>query len=200
LDLVNRSQISRNFGNKRDLGVKIANNAKYFDYYLGLFNGNGENATESNNKTMDCGGWFDVKPLANIDGYGDLKLGGGYYNGRTGTGVNHNNLGAFLDYGIGKYGFRAEWAGNDGYGSKGESARGWYVHNTYDLTDNFELVARYDQFDPNTDIKANKISEYTLGTNYYLTKNLKFQLNYTFVASQAGKDSNRFALLTQLAY
>ena len=44
----------------------------------------------------------------------------------------------------------------------GQKASGWYIHNSYNLTDKIQLVARFDQFDPDRTIGKLR-TEYTLG-------------------------------------
>ena len=45
-----------------------------------------------------------------------------------------------------------------------------------------EVAARFDRLDMNgTNIKGGQSNGYTLGVNYYASKNLKFQLNYSYV-------------------
>jgi len=45
-----------------------------------------------------------------------------------------------------------------------------------------EVAARFDRLDMNgTNVKGGQSNGYTLGVNYYASKNLKFQLNYSYV-------------------
>ena len=45
-----------------------------------------------------------------------------------------------------------------------------------------EVAARYDRLDMNgTNVKGGQSDAFTLGVNYYASKHLKFQLNYSYV-------------------
>ena len=67
------------------------------------------------------------------------------------------------------------------------------------LTKKLQILARYDEFDPNREIANNNKREYSVGLNYYVKgQGLKFILNYVFCQNDATKDSHRIMLGTQL--
>jgi hypothetical protein len=85
--------------------------------------------------------------------------------------------------------------------SSGQVANGWYINNSYFLTDKLQVVARYDIFDPNKSIPNNLLTEYTLGGNYFFSGiNLKLQLNYVYVDRKQAENSQRILFLTQYAF
>ncbi|MFH0702618.1 MAG: hypothetical protein V2B14_03655 [bacterium] len=200
LDTIKRAQIAANFSNNRDMGIKLAGNWKFVDYTLGAFNGNGQNTNDTTNSDLDIGSWLVFKPLYMCPQLGSLELGGGYYLGKNAT-YSNETAGFYSGYKYKKYAIRGEYAIKDGYTTANRRADGWYVHNSYLLTDKIQLVARFDQFDPNAKVGKDLSNEYTLGGNYFLSnQNLKLQFNLGYVDNQAGKDSERISVLTQYKF
>ena len=77
---------------------------------------------------------------------------------------------------------------------------GWYVTIGYHLTKKLELLARYDEFDPDKKIKGNNTREYTAGINYYIKgQALKLILNYIFCQNDAKPNSHRILAGFQIA-
>lgn len=99
---------------------------------------------------------------------------------------------------------RAEYANADGSnGSTGLTSKqrqGWYATAGYHLTKKLELIARYDEFDPDKNVAHNNRREYTAGANYYIKgQALKLVLNYVYCQNQGNSDTHRLLLGTQLA-
>ena len=199
LDTIERAQIARNFSDIRDLGVKAAGNWSFIDYSAGFYNGDGQNTNDGDNN-LSVATWAVVKPLYKLPQLGKLELGGGYNTGRKTT-YDFDVLSAYAGYKYKKYAIRGELASASGYNLASRKADGWYVHNTYDLTKKIQLVARLDQFDPNSKIAKDDIYEYTLGSNYYLSgQNLKMQLNLVHIDNKSGQDSQRIGVQTQYKF
>lgn len=199
MDTVVKSQASRNLSDYRDIGMKIHGSYKPLEYFVGVYNGSGENRGDVSNSDMDYGGWVNFKPLYKYPKLGTFDVGGGYYTGKKT--FDHNTYGFYSRYAYKKYAIQAEYLNKDGYLADGRRADGFYVHNTYFLTKKLQLVARYDVFDPNKRVSNNLNSEYTLGANYYMKNNaLKFQFDYVHVNNQAGKDSDRIYVNSQYLF
>ena len=211
LNTIDRSQISRNFSNRRDVGIRIAGNYPLIDYTIGAYNGAGENYKDYSNN-MGIGGWITAKPLYKLSQYGKLELGGGYYRNQNGNTTNtalsthyeSQTIGTAIGYKYKKFGIKSEWAFRHGYtatASNGDipDAKGMFAETTYDLTKKVQLVAKYDVFNPSTKQKCN--TEYILGTNYFLAgNNIKLQVNGVAVSNMIGKDSKRLMILTQYMF
>ena len=89
---------------------------------------------------------------------------------------------------------------NGGSGLTSKHRQGWYVTLGYHLTKKLELLARYDDFNPDKKIHNNNQREYTAGINYYLKgQSLKLILNYIYCQNQAKSNSHRILLGTQIA-
>ena len=204
----------------RDLGVMATGSLfpvkgeegyKYsiVDYAVGVFNGNGANNLDNNNR-KDIVGRLEVHP-----GMKDLTLSGSYYYGKyykdedfNGT---RNRWAAGLQYNDGKLVIRGEYLnGTTGYqGFEGEEApkqfnsKGYYAVAGY----NFQFgkegkeqklmpVLRYEHFEQQTGVLglhtadyviymlpnfSAPTSYYTVGINYWPLKSVNFKLDYSFI-------------------
>ena len=208
LNTIDRAQIARNFSDYRDVGVKVAGSYPLVDYYLGVYNGAGQNYKDSTNN-MGFGGWATFKPLYNHPEYGKFEIGGGAYrqqNASTTVATRYESqtYSTALAYKYKKFGIKNEWAYRHGYGAITANgtvpdAKGMFTETTYDLTPKLQLLAKYDVFNPSN--KQNCNTEYTLGTNYYFAgNNIKLQVDGVAVSNQAGKDSKRLMVLTQYVF
>ena len=204
----------------RDLGlmatgslfpVENANGYQYsiVDYAVGVFNGNGANQLDNNNR-KDVVGRLEVHP-----GLKALTLSGSYYYGKyykdedfNGT---RNRWAAGLQYNDGKLVIRGEYLnGTTGYqGFEGEEApkqfnsKGYYAVAGY----NFQFgkegkeqklmpVLRYEHFEQQTGVfgahtadhviymlpdASAPTSYYTVGINYWPIKSVNFKLDYSLI-------------------
>lgn len=194
-DAVVKSQIARNFSDKRDIGIKTAGNWKYLDYYVGAFNGTRYTSAD-NNSDMDIASWVNFKPLASHPEFGKFILGGGYTVGNGNW--SYNNFGGYAEYNLKKYTAKFEYGRQNGYLAHGRDSQGFYVTNLYNLTPKVQLVTKIDRFDPNVDTSRNMITELTGGANYFMSNNnIKLQLNYVYVVNRSANNSQRIVAQTQ---
>ena len=201
LPFIARSQISRNFGTVRKLGTRITGAYDYIDYDLGVYSS--DTYFQEFFPGTEFVGWVNFKPLSKFnEKYGKLKIGGGLQNG------NRNNsycvTGAYVGYEYKKWLLNFEWADADGYNgpvgySSQNHARGFYTTLAYKFTPKVQGLIRYDEFDPNRNIKNNRSKEYSVGLNYFIKgQGLKLMLNYIFCQNEMLKDSHRILLGTQI--
>ena len=204
----------------RDLGImatgslfpiETQNGEKFgiVDYSLGVFNGNGINVIDNNNR-KDIVGRLDFHPWVKA-----LTLSGSYYHGNYYKDEDFNGVrnrwAAGLQYNDGKFLVRAEYLeGTTGYhGFEGEDApnqfnsAGYYAVAGY----NFQFgkegkeqklmpVLRYEHFEQQVGVfqihTADHVvyflpnvsaptSYYTVGINYWPLKNLNFKVDYSFI-------------------
>ena len=81
----------------------------------------------------------------------------------------------------------------------GEQRDGAYILGTYDVTEKFQPVFKYEYFDPDINIKDNLgyTERMTVGFNYFVNKNVRFQVNYLAnIETVVNVDND--ALLTQV--
>lgn len=203
LPFVNRSQISRNFGNARKFGIRLKGNYSLIDYDLGGYSS--DTFFTEFFPGAEFNGWINFKPLGKTDGrYGKLITGGGIAGGQRNS-VDFFVAGAYLGYEYKKIWIRMECANADGSngasGLTSKKRQGWYTTIGYHITKKLEAVARYDEFDPDKTISNNNQREYSCGFNYYIKgQALKLILNYVFCQNENKPDSHRIIVGTQIAF
>lgn len=199
LPFVTRSQIARNFGSTRALGVRLIGNYSLLDYNLAL------NSSDRFFRDWFPGteftGWVDFKPLGKTDGkYGRLIIGGGLNAGKNVTNYTVGSL--YVAYKYKKLWTNFEYGIADGYNGSAVStnkAMGFNGTIGYKIIPQLQIIARYDFFDPNRDADHNNRQEYTAGINYFIKgQALRLILNYVFCQNQATQDSHRIIFATQL--
>ena len=202
----------------RDLGimatgslfpVETQNGEKFgiVDYSIGVFNGNGANQLDNNNR-KDVVGRLEVHP-----GLKNLTLSGSYYYGkytkddnvnctrdRWAAGVQYNdgNLVIRGEYIGGTTGFMADIVGEDGQVTDiielPTKSKGYYAVAGY----NFRLgkegkqtlmpVLRYEHFDKNG---LSGTEWYTVGINYWPLKSVNFKFDYSLIMTGSDIDGHR---------
>ncbi len=199
LPFINRSQIARNFGSTRALGVKLIGDYSLVDYSVAF------NSSDRFFHTPFAGpeftGWVDFKPLGKTDGrYGKLILGAGINAGHNKTTYTVGNF--YVGYKYKKLWTNFEYGIADGYNGTRVStnkAEGFNYTFGYKVHPKLQLIARYDQFDPNRDVSHDLSREYTAGVNWFIKgQALKVILNYIFCDNQNREDSHRLMVGTQL--
>lgn len=199
LPFVTRSQIARNFGSTRALGVRLIGNYSLLDYNFAL------NSSDRFFRDWFPGteftGWVDFKPLGKTDGkYGRLIIGGGLNAGKNVTNYTVGSL--YVAYKYKKLWTNFEYGIADGYNGSAVStnkAMGFNGTIGYKIIPQLQVIARYDFFDPNRDTDHNNRQEYTAGINYFIKgQALRLILNYVFCQNQATQDSHRIIFATQL--
>lgn len=196
-----RSQISRNFGTVRKIGARVIGDYSLIDYDIGGYSS--DTYMKSFFPGAEFAGWVNLKPLGKTDGkYGNLKIGGGIQSGHRNTG--YTVKGAYVSYDYKKFMANFEWADADGYnGYSGhvseKHASGFYTTLGYMITPKVQLLARYDEFDPDKKVRHNNKREYSLGINYFIKgQGLRLIFNYVFCQNDSAKDSHRLILGTQI--
>ena len=199
LPFVNRSQIARNFGSTRALGVRLVGDYSLVDYDLAF------NSSDRYFHTPFAGpeftGWVNIKPFGKTDGrFGRLTLGGGLNAGHNNT--NYTVGGLYVGYKYKRLWTNFEYAIADGYNGSYVStnkAQGFNYTLGYKVHPRLQLIARYDQFDPNRDVANNTKREYTAGINYFIRgQALRLILNYVFCSNENMPDSHRIIVGTQI--
>lgn len=203
IPFLNRSQISRNMGVARKLGARVVGNYPLVGYDVGVY------SSDTYLKEFFPGGeftsWVTLKPLGKTDGkYGDLKIAGGVQAGHRSN--NYCVTGAYVGYDYKRFHADFEWAHANGYnGLSGhytdKHAGGFYATLGYMITKKLQVLARYDQFDPDKNVTNDKNREYTLGLNYFIKgQALRFIVNYIFCQKDGAKDSHRILIGTQILF
>ncbi len=201
LPFVNRSQISRTYGTVRKFGLRVQGNYDLVEYDFGGYSS--DTYFRKFMPGVEFTGWVNLKPLGKTDGrYGKLKLGGGINGGQYGSG-DFFVAGAYAGYEYKRFFANFEWAQADGSngvaGYTNRQSSGFYTTVGYKITPKLQLVARFDQFDPDRNVSHNLRREYTAGINYFIKgQGLKLILNYIFCQNQGRDDSHRIMVGTQI--
>jgi len=178
LDTVERSLISvrGKWGDIRDLGVMLRGSFDNGEYQLGVFNGEGQNVTDAND-SKDVAARVVFKPSTTPG----LELGLSTYQGKRGAEkATNRRVGAEARFLSDPWVLKAEYmTGRDNVSSSTLADReGWFLLAGYSLDAKRQIVARYDVWDPDTDLSGDQEQDWLLGMNWFLAKhNAKFQLN-----------------------
>lgn len=195
LDLINYPLVVLRYAMWRQVGIQTTTRTKFADFNLGLFNGPANNWTD-NNDAKDFFARVSLKPANRI------RLGGYRWQGKSLEGESDMDVtrtGAFLDISLDKGVFNAEYI----TGKDGELAsKGFYAHMGFKVLPKVELLARYDSFDPNTDMEDNGETWITTGLNYFIQSDrAKIFLNYIIKQEETHSiDNNEFIVQTQIFF
>ena len=189
------------------------------DYAVGVFNGNGVNVIDNNNR-KDLVGRLEVHP-----GLKALTLSGSYYYGGYHFALNDTIKGtvardrwtAGLQYNDGKFVIRGEYInGTTGYYNltvddnnnpieQYRFSKGYYALAGY----NFQVgeqkimpVLRYEHFEPGdmNGIVYGETNWYTVGINYWLLKSVNFKLDYSLVEEVLSQKTYSHRVVGILSY
>ena len=210
----------------RDLGimatgslfpVEMQNGQKFsiVDYSIGVFNGNGANEKDNNNR-KDIVGRLDIHP-----GLKALTLSSSYYYGKYYKDAKNNGVrnrwAAGMQYNDGDLMVRAEYlSGTTGsfvdiVGSDGQvtgttevliGSKGYYAEAGYNLkigkdrSQKLMPVARYEHFAEQAVLGGT--DWYTIGINYWPLKSVNFKLDYSL--NMNGDDINSHRVVGILSY
>lgn len=186
----------------RDMGLQIQGdllpNAKgrsLLHYQVGVYNGEGINTKEKDNRKDVIGGLW-VMPIKGlrIGAFGWTGSRGGMTDPKTGQtiSIEKNRYALSAEYSQNEYTFRAEYLHSQGWGadkvgsttidySKGDKADGWYVLGIVPVIKNkLQAKARYQTYRDNKEWNHAK-TMYEVGANYFFNKNLQLNIEYARV-------------------
>ena len=198
------------------------------DYAIGVFNGNGANVLDNNNR-KDIVGRLEVHP-----GLKDLTLSGSYYYGkykkddinqgtrnRWSVGAQYNNGDLIIraEYLNGLTGYQVaafndtipvlDEEGNQVFTEALRNSKGYYAVAGYNFKFGKEgheqklmPVLRYEHFEPG-DMAPEVFGStnfYTVGINYWPLKSVNFKLDYSLVQKVVGVKSNSHRVVAILSY
>ena len=188
----------------RDIGVQVsgdlfpnANGRKLFHYQVGVYNGEGVNQKDMDNRKDFIGGIW-VMPIkgVRIGAFGWTGSRGGMLDPLTGEkrSIEKNRYALSAEYDLNEYTFRAEYIHSQGWGaaspgnnvreidySKGDKADGWYVFGIVPIVKSkLHAKARYQTY-RNQKEWGTSVNQLECGLNYFFTKNLELHLEYSHV-------------------
>ena len=185
----------------RDIGIQFsgdlfpnANGRRLFHYQVGVYNGEGINEKDKDNRKDIIGGVW-VMPIQGlrIGAFGWTGSRGAMLDPLTGEtrSVEKNRYALSAEYSTGEYMFRTEYLHSQGWGaakaannvreidySKGDKADGWYAFGIVPvIKSKLYAKARYQCYRSTKEWSSAKTS-YEIGLNYFFTKNLEMHLEY----------------------
>ncbi|MCL2258460.1 MAG: OprO/OprP family phosphate-selective porin [Cystobacterineae bacterium] len=197
-----RAMVSREFGDKRDLGIRFSKNFKYFGYSAGIFNGAGQNVLDVDN-AKDIAVRLEVYPVKGLvlAGVAYMTLGSRKENAK-------DRYEADLRYEQGPFLLQAEYirARDVKNSAASVNGQGFYSAIAWTFWDMLQPCVRVGYMDPNVKLKKasggkDRSWQFDAGLNYYLRKQeVKFQLSYSRVQYRELKSSNEFILAGQVAF
>ena len=188
----------------RDIGIQVsgdlfpnANGRKIFHYQVGVYNGEGVNESDKDNrKDIIAGAWVMPIKGVRIGVFGWTGSRGGMLDPLTGEkrSVEKNRYCISAEYDLNEYTFRAEYIHSQGWGAKtpgdntreicyenGDKADGWYVFGIVPLIKSkLHAKARYQTY-RNQKNWGTSVNQVECGLNYFFTKNLEMHLEYSHV-------------------
>jgi len=211
--------------NGRDIGVqmqgdlfKARDNHYWLHYQAGVFNGQGINVSEVDNKKDIIGGFWIV-PLKGLR-VGAFGWKGNYArkfsetDAATNTtktvikSVDRNRYSFGFDYGNNDWTFRSEYVHSEGKAfanntltdgtintKLGDEADGWYAAVICPVKkDVFHLKARYDVYRQNA-TWASSNNQYEIGADYLINKQLKLQVDYIRVNDRTSPIDHNYNMI-----
>lgn len=182
LDTILRSQVvialapSRDIGSQgRDIGAMLTGKYSIVEYYAGVFNGAGINRLDTN-KNKDLSARVILHPIK------ALAVGGSVYDGKYSasqglTPVRRNKAGLEGMLTLGAFCLKSEFISAE---DDRTSKSGWYLQGTYDiLPRKLQALAKWDSYDPNRDVAADRSDLLTLGGTWFIWEKTKLMVNYS---------------------
>ncbi|MCR4852367.1 MAG: OprO/OprP family phosphate-selective porin [Prevotella sp.] len=191
----------------RDIGIQVqgdlfpnASGRRLLHYQVGVYNGEGVNTKDKDNKKDIIGGVW-VMPIqgVRIGAFGWTgtrgEMASTYTDPLTGgkgsvtiNSARKNRYALSAEYDKGEYTFRTEYLHSQGFGSDldmGDKADGWYVFGIVPVVkQKLHAKARYQCYRPAKEWSSSK-TMYEVGFNYYFTKNLEITAEYARVNDRA---------------
>jgi hypothetical protein len=195
----------------RDIGIQFAgdlfpnaNGRRILHYQVGVYNGEGVNQKDMDNRKDFIGGiWvMPIKGLR-IGAFGWTGSRGGMLDPLTGEtrSVEKNRYAFSAEYDLNEWTFRAEYIHSQGSGAKspgnnvreiyyenGDKADGWYVFGIVPLIKGkLHAKARYQTY-RNQKEWGSSVNSYECGLNYNFTKNLEIHAEYARINDRSLPD------------
>ena len=191
----------------RDMGVMATgklfkkDDFSLVEYAVGVFNGNGVNNTDNNNR-KDVAGRLEFHPWLK-----EVTLTGSFYIGKYNKDENfgdRNRYSGGAQFKNNRLIVRSEFVAgetgvNDTIGNF--KSNGLYAVVGYNFllgkenSQTLMPVLRFDRFNADTDIEKGGKNLFTAGINYWPVKCLNFKLDYTYIKPETGDESHRIVAI-----
>lgn len=207
----------------RDIGIQFAgdlfpnaNGRRLFHYQVGVYNGEGVNQKDMDNrKDIIAGAWIMPIKGLRIGAFGWTGSRGGMLDPNTNqkVSIEKNRYALSIEYDKDEYTFRSEYIHSQGWGaaspgnnvrtidySKGDKADGWYAFGIVPLIKGkLHAKARYQTY-LNQKEWATSVNQVEFGLNYFFTKNLELHTEYSHVNDRSLAKHNYNLIDVELAF
>ena len=180
------SDLSGMKANGRDVGITLYGDffeKKLLGYRIGVFNGNGINVKDNNNK-KDVAAMIWIRPIEHLSFTAGQYL--GHY-GAKGDEKTRNRTSAGVEWKDDKLTVRSEYL----FGKTDhQKSDGFYASAGYFVVKKLQPVVSVDYFKADRDLDERQWN-YQVGINYQPLKNLRLQAAYTFIDNKETDDTNQ---------
>jgi phosphate-selective porin len=204
LDVIYRSQAvialapGRDIGAQgRDIGALLTGKYSIVEYFVGIFNGAGINRLDTN-KNKDLSARVILRPVK------ALAVGGSLYGGRYSASqgempVTRNRAGLEGRLTLGAFCLKSEFISAE---DDRTPKSGWYIQGAYDIVPGrIQAVVKWDAFDPNRDLSADRSDALTFGGTWFIWQKTKLMVNYSLVRKEGEGTTNQlFAIQFQAGF
>ena len=185
---VNKGYVTDAIFSDYDIGLefngnlKAGENEKFAYWALGIFNGNGRNASD-NNKNKDVVARLKVMPLKSLEAGVSLQ-----YANKDSV---QRKYGIDLRYSCKPFLVLAEFMGQNL-----DESYGFYATGAYSVNDTIDVLARYDYLN----VASDCTSRVTLGCTLNFSKFTRLQANYEIKGEQSAEMNDLFVTQLQVKF
>ncbi len=193
-----RAPVSRQYGDKRDMGLRLAKTFEFFGYSAGLFNGTTLNNLDNNN-AKDAALRLEAYPIPGL-------LVGGVIYGSIGAqegGTTRERYEGDLRFEKGPFIFQGEyiWGRDDSNSGGDDRGHGFYAAVAFTFVEILQPVVRGGYLDRNTEEDGASLWHLDIGVNYYILKNeAKLQLDFFHTDNEDSANDDTVILAAQVGF
>jgi len=208
-EFINRARLVGAMMNSREVGVTLLGESEDFNYRIGMYNGNGRQLGNDDNRflyTARLGYTVDLQDGGNVNFglNGAINTSEGEAVGNTGliSDGDRTIYGAFVKYDSETLFGTVEFLKSDfelfNSGGVEESITGFYVTAGSNVTDQSQLLARWDHL--SYDLVNPNSNRIVLGWNYQMTELASLQINGLFQMNDGFDDQAGVSAKLQYAF
>ena len=209
MDFIRRTQITRLLVQSREIGVSAIGDLGNFSYFVGLYNGNGLERRNNNNKFYGIGR-AQYRILKKGDDKLEIAISGS--NGNS-AGVQSGNSGPMLrgQRSIAGADLRLEWSNwifateyligrleTVDLPDRKEQISGYYLTLGYYFLERTSFLTRWQSWDFKE--MGDTDSQLTLGVNHDFNDITGFQINYDLYMPEFGRNQSGFSVILQIQF
>lgn len=206
LDMINYPLVTTKYAMWRQVGVQTTTKAGKADFDLGIFNGYPANNWTDDNDGKDVMIRATVKPVDFIQLIGYGWMGNILLAEENDLTTNRYGGGILIDKKLNEQmsiciNGECILGSNEKTADTTINSMGFYGHVGFKLNPQFEILARFDSFDPNSDVTDNEETWITGGVNYSISGDrAKIYLNYITKSETPSVDNDILSIQFQVFF